>query len=366
MESLTYQQVLADTYEEHATDIFVYQNEDDKDIPAIDNHPEELENQEDFKKFEPRLGSELLKPILYNDLSTTNILYHKCVKTNVLSIDSRFRFDEHQINIDSVKNNSNRTSTNFIYHLLYPVKNVVSMRMSSIEFPNTFYTFSKVRGNTSFFLTYPTGGTKKEIVIDDGNWDSTPLGVNSLIVHIKSKINVAFPINSITLTINEPNGKVTISSPNPFDLNFRDGVFSKRVKDYGLGYNLGFTEITGLYNGLKSYTAESILNVIDTNYVFINLHPDWKVVYYLNPDSEESWSFSKVIINQPKFSVCYNDGSNTLSKEYFFNQPTDISNFPVTVTDPYGQILDLNGMDFSFTLELKEITNSSVYESMRS
>ena len=108
------------------------------------------------------------------------------------------------------------------------------------------------------------------------------------------------------------------------------------------------------------------MNVIDTNYVFINLHPDWKVVYYLNPDSEESWSFSKVIINQPKFSVCYNDGSNTLSKEYFFNQPTDISNFPVTVTDPYGQILDLNGMDFSFTLELKEITNSSVYESMRS
>ena len=55
-----------------------------------------------------------------------------------------------------------------------------------------------------------------------------------------------------------------------------------------------------------------------------------------------------------------------LTKEYFFNQPTDISNIPVTVTDPYGQILDLNGMDFSFTLELKEITNSSVYESMRS
>ena len=92
MESLTYQQVLADTYEENATDIFVYENEDDKDVPAIDNHPEELENQEDFKKFQPRLGSEVLKPNLYNDLSTTNILYHKCIKTNVLSIDSRFLF----------------------------------------------------------------------------------------------------------------------------------------------------------------------------------------------------------------------------------------------------------------------------------
>ena len=103
MESLTYQQVLADTYEENATDMFVYENEDDKDVPAIDNHPEELENQEDFKKFQPRLGSEVLKPNLYNDLSTTNILYHKCIKTNVLSIDSRFRFDEHQINIDSIK-----------------------------------------------------------------------------------------------------------------------------------------------------------------------------------------------------------------------------------------------------------------------
>jgi hypothetical protein len=47
-------------------------------------------------------------------------------------------------------------------------------------------------------------------------------------------------------------------------------------------------------------------------------------------------------------------------------QPTNIHSIPVRISDPYDQDIDLNGLDFSFTLELTEVLNSGLYESMRS
>ena len=366
MDSLTYQQVLADHYEDISKNILIHQNEYTEEVPPEDNHTDELENQDDFQKFQPRHSdSTLVKALPYDDRTTQSILYNKHVKSHIISIDSRFRFNDHREDLNNLsKIVQLNMPTDFIFRLPLSIKNVISVRVSSIELPNSFYTFSKTRGNTSFFLTYPSGGVTKEIIIDDGNWDSTPSGDTSLIQEIKTKINLAFAINSIVLSVNVPNGKVTITSTNNFDISFKEGEFSNRVKDFGLGYNLGFTNASGIYAGQNNYTASDILNTIDTNYVFMNLHPDWKIVYHLNPDRTEFWSFAKIIIDQPKFAVCY-DNPSSLAKEYFFKSPTDISSIPVQITDPYGQILDLNGTDFSFSLEVKEVLDSSLYEAMR-
>jgi len=367
MDGLTYQQVLAEHYEEIGKNVLVYPNEYTEEVPPDDKRTDELEDQEKFQQFQPRHSESTISTSApYVDNTTQSILYNKHVKIQTISIDSKFRFSDHTIVPTShPKNIQTNSITDFIFRLPLPVKNVISVKISSIEFPNAFYTFSKARGNNSFFLTYPSGGTTKEIIIDDGNWDATPTGDTSLIQHIKSKIDLAFSINSIILTVKYVTGKVTISSANPFDLNFKQGIFSNRIKDFGLGYNLGFNRLSGIYTGLNTYTADAILNCIDINYVFINLHHDWKNVYHLNPEKEELWAFTKVTIDQPKFSICYDISSNKSSKEYFFKNPTDILSIPVKVTDPYGQILDLNGMDFSFSLEVTEILDSSLYEAMR-
>ena len=367
MDSLTYQQVLADHYEEIGKNVLVHHNDYTDEVPPEDKHTDELEDQEKFQKFQPRHSdSTLVSPLPYVDNTTQSILYNKQVRIQTISIDSRFRFSDHTTYPNSPpKIIQTSSTTDFIFKLPLPIKNVISVKMSSIEFPNTFYTFSKARGNTTFSLTYPSGGITKDIIIDDGNWDATTVGNTSLIQHIKSKIDLAFTINSITISVTYVSGKVTIKSTNNFDINFKEDIFANRIKDFGLGYNLGFNDITGIYTGLKSYTSDSVLNCIDSNYIFINLNHDWKNVYHLNPDKEELWAFSKVIIDQPKFSVCYDNSINKSSKEFCFKTPTDILSIPVTVMDPYGQILDLNGMDFSFSLEVKEILDSSLYEAMR-
>jgi hypothetical protein len=367
MDNLTYQQVLADHYEEIGKNVLVYQNENTEEIHPEDKHVDELENQEDFQKFQPRnTESTLATQLPYIDRTTQSILYNKHVKTHIISIDSRFRFNDYNVELNNLsKVIQVNSSTNFIFRLPLPIKNVISVKMSTIEFPNSFYTFSQSRGNTSFLLTYPSGGTTKEINIDDGNWDISQSGTTSLLQQIKTKIDLAFTTNSIVLTINPSNGKVTFTSPINFDLNFKEGKFLARVKDFGLGYNLGFTNASGLYVGQTKYTGNDIINTIDTNYILINLHPDWKVVYHLNPDRTEFWAFAKVLIDKPKFAVCYDNNQNSLSKEFFFKSPTDITSIPIKVTDPYGQTLNMNGSDFSFSLEVKEVLDSSLYEAMR-
>jgi hypothetical protein len=367
MDNLTYQQVLADYYEENGKNVLVHQTEHTEEIPPDDIHTDELKDQDEFQRFQPRnTESTIVTSLPYVDRTTQSILYNKHIKTQIISVDSRFRFSDYNVELNNLSKAIQLNSTSdFIFKLPLPIKNVISIKLSSIEFPNSFYTFSKSRGNTTFLLTYPSGGITKEINIDDGNWDISQSGYTSLIQQIKAKIDVAFTTNTIGLTINPVNGKLTITSSVNFDLNFKEGKFSTRVKDFGLGYNLGFTNSSGLYTGGNTYTGNDILNINDNSYIFINLHPDWKVIYHLNPDRTEFWSFAKIIINKPKFAVCYDNNQNSLYKEFFFSSPTDIISIPVKVTDPYGQILNMNGTDFSFSLEVKEVLDSSLYEAMR-
>jgi hypothetical protein len=83
------------------------------------------------------------------------------------------------------------------------------------------------------------------------------------------------------------------------------------------------------------------------------------------PRTTQLVTFAKIIVDSAKYQYTYDNGSNTITKEYFFQQPTNISGFQVRLSDPYDQDVDLVGLDFSFTLEIRAVMNSSLYDSMR-
>ena len=416
----TYHQLLAEVYEENAANLLVpdYHAEgDDEEVPPEDKHTDELEDKEEFNKFIPRHEPSHMAPAppKYKDLTTTSVTYSKQIRTQVINVDSRFRYG------------SGETSTNFIFKLPQPIKNVISVKLTSCEFPNSFYAFSYERGNTSFLMTYPSGSTDPKrtqiIIINDGNWDSTNYpNSTALVTEIYRAINATFTsavgvaIGGLSVTVSSITGKVTISANQPFDINFRAGAFSSRLKDFGLGYNLGFvgsptlhknistgtnyvnnrttlalnntifdyttletgtqafyksenptptaTASPGIYTNVISLTSESILNVIDINYVYLKLNPDWKVAVHITPEHEQVFTFAKLILDQPKFQPCYR--VDKITKEYYLQTPIDITSFPVTVTDPYDQAINLMGVDFSFSLEVQEVLDASLYEAMRS
>ena len=424
MSAPTYHQLLAEVYEENAANLLIpdYRAEgDDEEVPPEDKHPDELEDREDFNKFVPRHEPSHMAPLppKYMDMTTHSIKYTKQVRTRVINVDSRFRYSPGE------------TSTNFLFRLPQPIKNVISLKLTSVEFPNSFYAFSYSRGNTSFLMTYPSGSTDPDatqvIIINDGNWDSTNYpSTTALVTEVYRAINSTFSavrggvgITGLSVTVNSVTGKVTISASQPFDINFRAGAFSSRLKDFGLGYNLGFvgpltlqkntssettyetnqtnlvgatgstslifqstalvqntqTQFTqppslvataspGMYANVRTITSESILNVIDINYVYLTLNNDWKVVVHISPEHEQVFTFGKLILDQPKFQPCYR--VDNITKEYYLQTPIDITSFQVNVTDPYDQPIDLMGVDFSFSLEVKEVLDASLYEAMRS
>ena len=103
-----------------------------------------------------------------------------------------------------------------------------------------------------------------------------------------------------------------------------------------MGYNFGFRN--KIYSGKSSYTTEGVLDLLGSNYLFISLDPDWKVVTHNHPDRTSFAPFAKVVVNVPKNDIIYDNGSNTITKEYWFAQPTNITSFQVILTDAYEEI----------------------------
>lgn len=395
MDSLTYQKVLADLYDESAKNVLVNETEyETEDIPAKETlKPEtyELEDQEEFQKpHGSRQAVEVPKSIpKYTDITNQSVRYNKDVRTQVLSIDSRFR------------TNLAEPSTNFKYTPLVPIKNVASIRLSSVEIPNTFYSFSQTKGNifmrvgnpSRYSQTDPLAGKYdlqtlnpagvSRVGLQDGNYiidDVDNAYLNNLIYIINNIIsnpNQSSGGTGIGLTlgisIDPISSKITIFNTiigvggvsDPFDLDFTaNSPFIDRNTDWGLGYNLGFRQ--KIYTGQSSYTAESIPDAIGPNYLFVSLYPDWKVVTHNSPDKQSISPFAKIVVTVPKNDIIYDNGSNTVTKEYWLQQPADVKTFQIVVTDPFEEIIDLAGGEVSLTVELKEIMNPALYEHIRS
>jgi hypothetical protein len=402
MEQLTYQQVLADTYEENAKSTLVFQTEyTEEDVPAHDKHPHafEVENPDEFNEFKgSRQIVEVPKDIpKFEDKTKLSVRAQKDIATHVINIDSRFR------------TRLANPPSNFLFSLLTPIKNAASIRLASIEIPNTWYTFSEYnadtglgKDNTSMIIIAhvpdPADPNIKhkivrEIRIPDANYsaisdpDGTSTTNDTFIADLEYFTNIAFEtipevpllgnsylVFSYSFDINT--SKITISCKNnlipsgtvDFEMDFGQGRFGNRDFNFGLGYNIGFRSKTYPLPDkplLNTYTGEAVPDIIGSNYIFLTLHPDWKVVMHNQPDKSQVGAFAKIVVNAAKNDVIYDNGANTITKEYKFRQPTNISTFPVTISDEFEEVLDLLGANMSLTIEIDEIINSSLYDHIR-
>jgi hypothetical protein len=59
-----------------------------------------------------------------------------------------------------------------------------------------------------------------------------------------------------------------------------------------------------------------------------------------------------------KFSLIINENVNPLTKIRKYNGPINLKKIHVKLLDKFGELIDLNQMDFSFTLELELLYES--------
>ena len=257
------------------------------------------------------------------------------------------------VNVNSAFRNktSHPNSTNFNYKLPMPLKNIIYMRMTSIEVPNINYIIKASKNNNTFQINNINGDASvNTITIPDGNYSSDTFInlVNDLIDSING--------NQFEMSISSTTGKLKIESSDSrtFELNFtRTGDTTYQGINYLLGYS------NNVYTGQTSYTGDSIINLIANHYFFIKINKIPNVI-----DNYVNDAFAKIIVNTDKFNVQFEDYDSFISKDKLFRSPVNIDRLDVELVDFRNNFLEFGLHEFSFTLEFGYIYDFNLYKSI--
>jgi hypothetical protein len=441
----TYQQLLAEVYDENAKNVLIHQTEyDDENQPGyeeFDYSDNELDDKEAFNKFHGDRGKpeHVIKPEkAASGDALASVKKDSIFRMNVISIDGAFR--EKIAPIVNLVSDCSGNSTqlvelakanvqlgnSFLFRTSRQYKNVYSVEVTSLEFSNSFYTFSTARKNTNFSIVYPYTGTQSDTVntyvvqIPDGNYinlvnktTNTPYLPNVVpnpipvgYIPLPDSPDTTTLLGAIQYAINnvpalvtlDGNGnlipRVSVNYANTSHLiyfeneaipavNFSIIFPSSTANPYGngIGYNLGILEtqlfgslqlppdeVQNIYNpnGFLTFKiiADTFPDVVQDNYVFLKLS-DWDLITHVNANQTRITAFMKVLLSAPKFTTQFDNNSlNTTHKQFHFQQPTNINSILISITDAYGNILDLKYGTFSLTLQIQECLSNETYEAL--
>jgi hypothetical protein len=390
----TYQQLLAEVYEETAPNTLIYAREIDGDEHAEpynedDFDENDIDEKDEFKKFPGARNKpeHVVKPKPKEDnIGKASFNIDKHIRTYGINIDGRFRAAILPLSIGgcgSIPPNTAPASNSgeFLFRSSRLYKNIFSVKVTSLEFFNSFYTFTNARGNTSFTITdlgtnvnSPTSnGVTVNINIPEGNYiisdpaiNTSPnnllLVLNNAISRSVSNgmINIAFDtITNLVQFISLTGGNVfRITFPSTTDCAYGNGI----------GYNLGFTKTsyTSAFSGgfgLK-IIADAFPDAVQDTYIYLVLN-DWTIITHQNSDQTEFGAFMKIPITVSKNTIQnISNSSNTTLNEYFFHQPSNFQSLIVQMKDSFNKTLDMRNSTFSLTLEIQEVLQSDIYEKM--
>jgi len=391
----TYQQLLAEVYEENAPNTLIYARDIDGEEHAEPYNEDELadndiEDKDDFKKFPGARNKpqHVIKPNPKNDNDgKASFNYDKHIRTYGINIDGRFRgavipmsFGGCGVIPPNIVPASNSGEFFFRSSRLY--KNIFSVKVTSLEFFNCFYTFTNARGNTSFVITdlgtnvnSPVVGQSATITIPEGNYViadlATSTATNNLLTILNGLLSQA-GFSMVKVSLNSVTNSVTFLSnlAQGHDFKITFPATTDCVYGNGIGYNLGFTGVTYTSGfgpsggfGLK-IIADTFPDAVQDTYIYLALN-DWTIIKHQNSDQTEFGAFMKICLNSPKNSIQYiTNTSNTTSNEYFFHQPTNFQTVIVQMKDAFNKTIDMRNSTFSLTLEIQEILQSDIYEKM--
>lgn len=268
-----------------------------------------------------------------------------------LNIDTRFR-----------ENYYGSPATNFNVTLPLTINNVLTMQLAAIELPTTFYNISKQFGNN--FFTLVVNSVAQVVNIADGNYTYT--GIINLLNTTMTNIGSDFQyiVFGINISTNNGSGQMFVGidstyvgSPIVFSLNFqadRNGIDDRNTPlPLKLGWTFGFRN--GVYENNVNYVSEGIVDLLGPRYLYL-------VVDDFNNNVNNSFysAFNSSILNKNilarislqanTFNIFTENNLNIVSTPRQYFGPVKIQNLNIQLLDEYGRVIDLNNMDYSFSL----------------
>jgi hypothetical protein len=375
----TYQELRAEVYQQNPRDLLLEYSDYDEDH-HLDAYAEReysnyrVENSETFNRFQGDRGVPenvvQVKPV---DKGKTTVKRDTDVRNVILNIDSSFRANAVPTGTDGITTVSQTSWFLFGSSRIY--KNISSVKLTSVEFPNTFYSFSASRGNTSFTLTILSGGSQGvyNVVIPDGNYQKSDtvltLDPSQLIETIETYItdteaDGGLGIPGFTITYNTQTQKITFEFAAPFTITFPNS--SSNVYGNGIGYNLGLYQKSYTATKLRTYqiTSDILPDAVQDKYIYIQIN-DWNLIDRQDMNQTSYPVFAKIQLPGTKNTIVFDSNFvNSSTKEYFFQQPVNIQKLEIKLLDALGNVLDTNGENWSMTLELKQVNDYATYEEL--
>jgi hypothetical protein len=309
----------------------------------------------------------------------------KRTSTKTLCVDTLFRS-----NYDTTK------STDYIYKLPLPINNVMSLQLTSFEFPNTIYIFTST--NNTFELTLyniNTGLTDvsgnpiyttetQKITIPPGNYSSTEFKtiMNNIFINTQTvglsflNVDMSIQYNTIIYINNTPyDPSNNYYSPDfYFKINFAIGnqpiyktagwMIGFRKETYIIKKTDTYTNIINttppiVYNGYLS--SESTYGSTIDNYIFLEIddyHNNFPTNTFVSTNTTSYIGkniLARVVLTSGSNTIITDNASDGILKKREYFGPIKLEKFRIRVLNRYGDVINIQQNDFSFVLELKQL-----------
>ena len=258
-------------------------------------------------------------------------------------------------------------STDFTYTFPETINNVVSMQLSCLEIPYTWYNISAEQKNNFFIIIYDN--TSTTITIPDGNYNLADVitAINNILPDGYSIVNnTDLMPNKICQTYSPPQTYITILGSASFSLDFStNGSIS-------LGWLLGFrhninSDGTYYYSGSTNYSSETMPMMTTNNYLFVdvddfhNHHSTDSVISIVrNQQSTPSYIGNNIMARIPiigdygaVITTNHNIDMSQKKREYF--GPIKLEKMNIRILNRFGEVINLNQNDYSIVFEITQI-----------
>jgi hypothetical protein len=277
-----------------------------------------------------------------------------------------------EININTLfrPNYENTSASDYQFTMPNPVKNVVSLRLSSFEMPDCIYSVSASSKSNEFTVhAYDYGNDSivqdyipSTFIIPDGNYTGA-----ELVAYMNTNFFNNAPYNRIISEFNTTTKRITFK-PAPsasldelFDIDFRLSANQGRPHQLNLGWMIGFRQPTyvsinvgdDLSNANPVFLAESCYSECYSKYMLLQVN-DFNNNHNIimeTPYQQGMISSTELIGKIPIYESGTPCCKNMKKREYF--GPVNIDRLQVRLYDQFGNIINLNNSDYSFSLEVE-------------
>ena len=270
--------------------------------------------------------------------------------TRCVTIDTRFR-----------ENYATTKSTDFKCHLADKFTNVISLQLSALEFPTSFFVIDDTIGNNFFSYQVIEEGlfsVIKTVVVPSGNYSHSDLlsEINDSITTNGDSITISVDIT----TMGSGTGKTVITNQGTQLINIyfnRDKKGNNDDKPIPLkfGWILGFRD--GEFIGNTRYVSSGMYDDHGSRYMYLvaNDHNNCVDTYIslFNSSVMNRNILARISMKTPTFHILNETGMHLITEPRKYLGPVTISTLDFQIIDEFGRVINLNNMDYSMCLNIE-------------